>query len=95
VREHGSERPARAVAERDQRRAVDPGLGPGAYRIDAVKALLSMAIRAAKKQGKYVGICGQGPSDHEDFAAWLMEEDSQRIQEADHVAVDATAQQQQ
>lgn len=40
----------------------------------AVKALLSMAIRAAKKQGKYVGICGQGPSDHEDFAAWLMEE---------------------
>ncbi len=34
VREHGSERPARAVAERDQRRAVDPGLGPGAYRID-------------------------------------------------------------
>ncbi len=42
-------------------------------RNDAVKALLSMAIRAAKKQGKYVGICGQGPSDHEDFAAWLME----------------------
>ena len=41
---------------------------------DAVKALLSMAIRAAKKQGKYVGICGQGPSDHEDFAAWLMDE---------------------
>ncbi|MCA1913928.1 MAG: phosphoenolpyruvate synthase, partial [Klebsiella quasipneumoniae] len=43
-------------------------------RNDAVKALLSMAIRAAKQQGKYVGICGQGPSDHEDFAAWLMEE---------------------
>ncbi|MBP2856742.1 phosphoenolpyruvate synthase [Dickeya oryzae] len=43
-------------------------------RNDAVKALLAMAIRAAKKQGKYVGICGQGPSDHEDFAAWLMEE---------------------
>ncbi|MBK0000614.1 phosphoenolpyruvate synthase [Erwinia sp. S38] len=43
-------------------------------RNDAVKALLSMAIRAAKKKGKYVGICGQGPSDHEDFAAWLMEE---------------------
>lgn len=38
-------------------------------RNDAVKALLSMAIRAAKQQGKYVGICGQGPSDHEDFAA--------------------------
>ncbi|AIR71650.1 phosphoenolpyruvate synthase [Dickeya fangzhongdai] len=43
-------------------------------RNDAVKALLAMAIRAAKKQGKYVGICGQGPSDHEDFAAWLMDE---------------------
>ncbi|MCX8956126.1 phosphoenolpyruvate synthase [Erwinia psidii] len=43
-------------------------------RNDSVKALLSMAIRAAKKQGKYVGICGQGPSDHQDFAAWLMAE---------------------
>ncbi|UJR54831.1 phosphoenolpyruvate synthase [Dickeya zeae] len=43
-------------------------------RNDAVKALLAMAIRAAKRQGKYVGICGQGPSDHEDFAAWLMDE---------------------
>lgn len=43
-------------------------------RNDAVKALLSMAIQAAKRQGKYVGICGQGPSDHQDFAAWLMEE---------------------
>ena len=43
-------------------------------RNDAVKALLSMSIQAAKKQGKYVGICGQGPSDHEDFAAWLMEQ---------------------
>ena len=43
-------------------------------RNEAVKALLSMAIRAAKKAGKYVGICGQGPSDHEDFANWLVEE---------------------
>ncbi|WP_282498726.1 phosphoenolpyruvate synthase [Pantoea stewartii] len=43
-------------------------------RNEAVKALLSMAIKAAKKQGKYVGICGQGPSDHQDFAAWLMEQ---------------------
>ncbi|MGL6020370.1 MAG: phosphoenolpyruvate synthase, partial [Gibbsiella quercinecans] len=43
-------------------------------RNDAVKALLSMAIQAAKRQGKYVGICGQGPSDHEDFAEWLMEQ---------------------
>lgn len=37
----------------------------------AVKTLISMAIAACKKQGKYVGICGQGPSDHPDFAQWL------------------------
>jgi pyruvate,water dikinase len=37
----------------------------------AVKALLSLAIQACKRQGKYVGICGQGPSDHPDFAQWL------------------------
>ena len=40
----------------------------------AVKALLAMAIRACRKHGKYVGICGQGPSDHPDFARWLMEQ---------------------
>lgn len=40
----------------------------------AIKKLLSMAIQTAKAKGKYVGICGQGPSDHEDFAAWLMEQ---------------------
>lgn len=40
----------------------------------AVKKLLSMAIQACRKQGKYVGICGQGPSDHPDLARWLMEE---------------------
>ena len=40
----------------------------------AVKRLLEMAIRACRKQGKYVGICGQGPSDHPDFARWLMEQ---------------------
>ncbi|MFM2319960.1 MAG: phosphoenolpyruvate synthase, partial [Pseudomonadota bacterium] len=40
----------------------------------AVKKLLSMAIEACKKQGKYVGICGQGPSDYPDFAAWLHEQ---------------------
>lgn len=40
----------------------------------AVKALLSRAIKACVSQGKYVGICGQGPSDHPDFAAWLVEE---------------------
>ncbi|RUO42282.1 phosphoenolpyruvate synthase [Pseudidiomarina aestuarii] len=43
-------------------------------RNEAVKAMLSMAIQAAKKKGKYVGICGQGPSDHPDFAAWLVEQ---------------------
>lgn len=43
-------------------------------RNDAVKSLLTMAIAAAKKQGKYVGICGQGPSDHADFALWLKEQ---------------------
>ncbi|SHG96128.1 phosphoenolpyruvate synthase [Ferrimonas marina] len=43
-------------------------------RDEAVKALLSMAIKACKARGKYVGICGQGPSDHEDFAQWLAEE---------------------
>ncbi len=45
----------------------------------AVKQLLSMAIQAANKLGKYVGICGQGPSDHADFAEWLMDEGIQTI----------------
>ncbi|MHA2710079.1 phosphoenolpyruvate synthase [Vibrio owensii] len=40
----------------------------------AVKAMLQMAIDAATKAGKYVGICGQGPSDHDDLAEWLMEQ---------------------
>ena len=40
----------------------------------AIKALLAMAIKACKDRGKYVGICGQGPSDHPDFAAWLVEQ---------------------
>jgi len=40
----------------------------------AVKALLSQAIAACLAQGKYVGICGQGPSDHPDFALWLADE---------------------
>jgi pyruvate, water dikinase len=40
----------------------------------AVKALLSLAISACKRQGKYVGICGQGPSDHPDFALWLKDQ---------------------
>ena len=40
----------------------------------AVKAMLKLAIKACKDQGKYVGICGQGPSDHPDFARWLADE---------------------
>jgi pyruvate, water dikinase len=40
----------------------------------AVKAMLAMSIRACRKAGKYVGICGQGPSDHPDLARWLMEQ---------------------
>ncbi|MFI4918616.1 MAG: phosphoenolpyruvate synthase [Legionellales bacterium] len=43
-------------------------------RNDAVKALLHMAISACKQANKYIGICGQGPSDHQDFARWLMDE---------------------
>ncbi len=40
----------------------------------AVKKMLSMAIAACRAQGKYVGICGQGPSDHKDFADWLLKQ---------------------
>jgi pyruvate, water dikinase len=43
-------------------------------RDDAVKALLSMAIGACRRAGKYIGICGQGPSDHPDFARWLVDQ---------------------
>lgn len=52
----------------------DSGLIAGLFdeRNPAVKKLLSLAIEACKKAGKYVGICGQGPSDHPDFAQWLM-----------------------
>ena len=54
----------------------DSGLVAGSFdeRDPAVKAMLAMAIRACRKHGKYVGICGQGPSDHPDLARWLMEQ---------------------
>ncbi|MGQ0430176.1 MAG: phosphoenolpyruvate synthase [Gammaproteobacteria bacterium] len=43
-------------------------------RDDAVKALLAMAIQACRERGKYIGICGQGPSDHPDLARWLVDQ---------------------
>lgn len=54
----------------------DSGLVAGGFdeRNPAVKALLSMAIQACRKANKYVGICGQGPSDHPDLAQWLVEQ---------------------
>jgi len=54
----------------------DSGIVADAFdeRDPAVKALLGMAIQACKRQGKYVGICGQGPSDHPDLASWLVEQ---------------------
>ncbi|GGP24525.1 phosphoenolpyruvate synthase [Silvimonas amylolytica] len=48
-------------------------------RNEAVKAMLSMAIKACRARGKYVGICGQGPSDHPDLAQWLVEQEIETI----------------
>jgi pyruvate,water dikinase len=54
----------------------DSGVVAGAFdeRDPAVKAMLHMAIQACRKHGKYIGICGQGPSDYPDLARWLVEE---------------------
>jgi len=54
----------------------DSGLVAGAFdeRDPAVRALMHQAIQACRKAGKYIGICGQGPSDHPDLAKWLMDE---------------------
>jgi pyruvate,water dikinase len=54
----------------------ESGLIAGAFdeRNPAVKVLLSMAIQACRKANKYIGICGQGPSDHPDLAQWLVEQ---------------------
>ncbi len=59
----------------------DSGLVAGAFdeRNPAVKALLSMAIQACRKADKYIGICGQGPSDHPDLAQWLVEQGIEAI----------------
>jgi pyruvate,water dikinase len=48
-------------------------------RNDAVKAMLSMAIQACRKANKYIGICGQGPSDHPDLALWLKQQGIESI----------------
>jgi pyruvate,water dikinase len=48
-------------------------------RNEAIKSLLHMAITACKKQNKYIGICGQGPSDHPDFAQWIVSEGVETI----------------
>lgn len=54
----------------------ESGLVAGAFdeRNPAVKALLGMAIQACRKANKYIGVCGQGPSDHPDLAQWLVEQ---------------------
>jgi len=59
----------------------DSGLVAQAFdeRNDAVKALLHMAIQACRRRKKYIGICGQGPSDHPDFAKWLVDEGIESI----------------
>jgi pyruvate, water dikinase len=59
----------------------DSGLVAAGFdeRDPAVRALLSRAIAACRRQGKYVGICGQGPSDHVDFARWLVEQGIESI----------------
>ena len=59
------------------RNAVRAGIKDGIDKFaadPAVKAMISRAIAACRAVGKYVGICGQGPSDHPDFAEWLAQE---------------------
>ncbi len=59
----------------------DSGIMAGSFdeRNDAVKVLLKMTIETCNRLGKYVGICGQGPSDHPDFAEWLVAEGIQSV----------------
>jgi pyruvate,water dikinase len=59
----------------------DSGLVAAGFdeRDPAVKALLDLAISACRRRGKYIGICGQGPSDHADFAEWLMDQGIESI----------------
>ena len=58
----------------DRDSGLDVLVGDFDERDPAVLALIAMAIKACKAQNKYVGICGQGPSDHPDFAQWLVKE---------------------
>jgi pyruvate, water dikinase len=59
----------------------DSGIVAGSFdeRNPAVLALISMAIQSCRKLNKYIGICGQGPSDHPDLAKWLMEQGIEAI----------------
>ena len=59
----------------------DSGVVAGTFdeRNEAVKVLMSRAIEACRKAGKYVGICGQGPSDYPDLAEWLLDQDISSI----------------
>ena len=59
----------------------DSGVLAGSFdeRDPAVKHLIHLAIKACRKHGKYIGICGQGPSDHPDFARWVMEQGIEAI----------------
>jgi pyruvate,water dikinase len=59
----------------------DSGLVAGSFdeRDAAVKKLLAMAIEACKRRGKYIGICGQGPSDHPELAEWLLDQGIESI----------------
>jgi pyruvate,water dikinase len=59
----------------------DSALVAGSFdeRNPAVKKLLSEVIAICRRQGKYIGICGQGPSDHPDFAEWLVEQGIESI----------------
>ena len=59
----------------------DSGIVAGSFdeRNPAVLALISMAIQTCRRLNKYIGICGQGPSDHPDLAKWLMEQGIEAI----------------
>ena len=68
----------------------DSGLVAGIFdeRDEAVKMLLKLAIDACNRNGRYIGICGQGPSDHPDLAAWLVEQGIQSMSLNPDVIVD-------